>query len=76
MCTVSVYVFVESFETLRTYIFNNMKVRVREFLDYKEDADFRSSGFGKGKTLYRFGIDDLLKLLYKRAGSHTEDMAQ
>ena len=63
------YVFIESFETMRTFIFNNMKVRVRDYLDYKDDKDFSSSGFGKGKTLYRFGINDLLKLLHKRAGS-------
>ena len=63
----SVYVFVESFETLKCHIFNNMKVRFRQHIDYKEDEDFRLSGFGKGKTKYRFNIEDLIKILHKRA---------
>ena len=29
ICTLSVYVFVESFESLRSYVFNNVKVRFR-----------------------------------------------
>ena len=72
----SVYVFVESFESLRSYIFNNVKARFRQSADYKEDADFRSSGFGKGPTLYRFDIDNLLRLLFQRTGSQAEDIQQ
>ena len=69
MVTISVYVFVESFDTLRSFIFNNVKMRVRDHADYKLDQDFGSSGFGRGKTHYRFEVKDLMKFLHKRAGS-------
>lgn len=63
ICTISVYVFVESFETLRSYIFNNVKARFRKKADYTEDSDFKTKGFGRGETLYRLEIEGLLKLL-------------
>ena len=72
ICTLSVYVFVESFETLRSYIFNNVKVRFRQQNGYVEDSDFNQSGFGKGKTLYRFTFEELIKLLHRRDGSQAE----
>ena len=74
ICTISVYVFVESFETLRSYIFNNVKARFRQHADYKDDKDFKTAGFGTGRTLFRFNIEDLIKLLNRRAGSKMEDM--
>ena len=64
----------ESFETLRSHIFNNIKARFRQHTDYKEDMDFKTAGFGSGRTLYRFNIEDLIKLLFRRAGSKMEDM--
>ena len=76
MCTVSVYVFVESFETLKSHIFNNVKARFRQTPDYNDDLDFCSSGFGRGPTLYRFNIENLIRLLQQRTGSHAEDIAQ
>ena len=69
ICTISVYVFVESFETLRSYIFNNVKVRFRQHADYKSETDFKLRGFGKGPTLFRWSVDELIKLLFRRAGS-------
>ena len=74
ICTVSVYVFIESFETLKSHIFNNVKARFRQHTDYKADEDFRTAGFGSGRTLYRFNLEDLIKLLNKRAGSSMEDI--
>ena len=58
------------------HIFNNIKARFRQHVDYRDDEDFRTAGFGKGRTLYRFNLDDLIKLLNRRAGSKMEDMSE
>jgi len=76
ICTISVFVFVESFESLRSYIFNNVKVRFRQQKDFKEDEDFATSGFGRGNTLFRFTLNDLIKLLHRREGSKLESMEE
>ena len=68
--------FVESFDSLRSFIFNNVKARFRQTADYTRDEDFRTKGFGRGQTLFRFKIDELLRLLFKRAGSAAESEAK
>lgn len=69
ICTVSVYVFIESFESLKCHIFNNVKARFRRQADYSNDEDFKLSGLGKGPTLIRYSLKELMKLLNKQASS-------
>ena len=69
IASISVYVFVENFETLRSHIFNNIKLRFRHENHFDKPEDFNKSGFGSGPTMSRYGIDDLIKFLYKREKS-------
>ena len=74
IATISVYVIVEDFETLRCHIFNNVKLRFRRENKYGSPESFNCSGFGVGPTLHRFGIDELIKFLHKRTESRKETM--
>ena len=74
VATISVYVFVENFETLRSHIFNNVKLRFRHENNYDRPECFKASGFGLGPTVSRYGIDDLIKFLYKREQSRQANL--
>ena len=74
IATISVYVLIEDFETLRCHIFNNVKLRFRRENKYDTPESFNCSGFGVGPTLHRFGIDELIKFLHKRTESRKETM--
>lgn len=43
-------------------------------MDYKDEASFSKSGFGDGDTRFRFTLEELIKLLFKREGSKQEDL--
>ena len=74
IATISVYVLIEDFETLRSHIFNNVKLRFRKENKYDTPESFNCNGFGFGPTLHRFGIDELIKFLHKRTESHKETL--
>ena len=70
------YVFVENFNSLRSHIFNNVKVRFRHQNEFTMDKNFKGqySTLGQKPTLNRFVLSDLIKLLNNRVASRLSSL--